>query len=129
MARKKFYTDNKSIEPKKEKTKWNTALYIRLSRDDNDKVESDSVVNQRNLLTDYINEHIEFEHIKTYIDDGYTGTNFKRPQFGEMVNDIQIGKINCVIVKDLSRFGRDYISTGKYLEQLFPALNCRFISI
>lgn len=129
MAREKFYTTNISIETSEAKTKWNTALYIRLSRNDNDKVESDSVVNQRNLLTDYINEHIEFQLINTYIDDGYTGTNFNRPHFNEMVNDIQTGKVNCVIVKDLSRFGRDYIGAGKYLEQLFPALECRFISI
>ncbi len=129
MARKKYYTNNKSIVTKEDKTIWKTALYIRLSRDDSDKVESDSVVNQRNLLTDYINENIEFKLTNTYIDDGYTGTNFNRPRFNEMINDIQTGKINCVIVKDLSRFGRDYIGAGKYLEQLLPALECRFISI
>ncbi len=130
MARKKFYKDDLiPINLNKADTTFRTALYIRLSREDGDKIESDSVTNQRNLLTNYANEKADFEIIDTYIDDGYTGTNFDRPGFNRMLEDIKSGKVNCVIVKDLSRFGRDYIQAGNYLEQLFPFLKCRFISI
>ncbi len=130
MARKKFYKDDLiPINPNKADTTFRTALYIRLSREDGDKIESDSVTNQRNLLSNYANEKADFEIIDTYIDDGYTGTNFDRPGFNRMLEDIKSGKVNCVIVKDLSRFGRDYIQAGNYLEQLFPFLKCRFISI
>lgn len=105
------------------------ALYIRLSREDGDKEESDSVANQRKLLLDYIEEHAEFILVDIYIDDGYSGTNFERPEFKRMIKDIEDGKINCVIVKDLSRFGRDYIDTGRYLERFFPEMDVRFIAI
>ncbi len=130
MARKKFYQDeNEKISTDISGITFKTALYIRLSREDGDKIESDSVVNQRNLLTDFINEKEDFEIVDTYIDDGFTGTNFNRPGFNRMIADIKTGKANCIIVKDLSRFGRDYIQAGSYLEQLFPFLKCRFISI
>lgn len=108
---------------------FNTAEYIRLSREDGDKEESDSVGNQRKLINHYIETKDEFILYDTYIDDGYTGTNFIRPAFLRMIADIEAGHINCVIVKDLSRFGRDYIETGRYLERLFPNLEVRFISI
>ncbi len=130
MARKKFYKDDlTSLNSNKSDTRFRTALYIRLSREDGDKIESDSVTNQRNLLTNYANEKADYKIIDTYIDEGYTGTNFDRPAFNRMLEDIKTGKVNCVIVKDLSRFGRDYIQAGNYLEQLFPFLKCRFISI
>lgn len=108
---------------------FNVAEYIRLSREDGDKVESDSIGNQRKLITDFLHGNEEFVLYDTYIDDGFTGTNFNRPEFIRMINDIESGKVNCVIVKDLSRFGRDYIETGKYLERYFPANDIRFISI
>jgi site-specific DNA recombinase len=108
---------------------FNTAVYIRLSREDGDKEESDSVGNQRKLLTEYIGEKEELVLHDVYVDDGYTGTNFNRPSFQRMVADIEGRKVNCVIVKDLSRFGRDYIETGRYLERVFPELGVRFISI
>ncbi len=110
-------------------TVFNTALYIRLSREDGDKDESDSVGNQRSLLTDYALSRDEFLIYQIYVDDGYTGTTFNRPAFQRMMADIESGKVNCVIVKDLSRFGRDYIDSGQYLERRFPALGVRFISI
>lgn len=110
-------------------TLFNVAEYIRLSKEDGDKEESDSVGNQRRLLTDYIEKKEDLILCDTYIDDGYTGTNFRRPSFRRMIDDINAGTINCVIVKDLSRFGRDYIETGRYLERLFPELDVRFISI
>lgn len=108
---------------------FNVAIYIRLSREDGDKEESDSVGNQRKLLTEYVAKKEDFIMYDTYIDDGYSGTNFNRPSFQRMIADIEDGKVNCVVVKDLSRFGRDYIDTGRYLERYFPELGVRFISV
>ncbi|MCI5585768.1 MAG: recombinase family protein [Lachnospiraceae bacterium] len=108
---------------------FNVAIYIRLSREDGDKEESDSVGNQRKLLTEYVAKKEEFILYDVYVDDGYSGTNFNRPSFQRMIADIEGGKVNCVIVKDLSRFGRDYIDTGRYLERYFPELGVRFISV
>ncbi len=108
------------------------ALYIRLSMEDrfnND--ESESVVNQRLFLRDYISSHKEFKvySIEEYIDDGYSGTNENRPAFQKMLNDVKSGDIKLIIVKDLSRFMRDYIGIGDYLGNIFPFLGVRFISI
>ena len=108
---------------------FNVAEYIRLSREDGDKAESDSIGNQRKLITDYLKDKDDFVLYDTYIDDGFSGTNFNRPSFKRMIADIEAGNVNCVIVKDLSRFGRDYIDTGKYLERYFPDNGVRFISI
>lgn len=108
---------------------FDTAAYVRLSREDGDKEESDSVGNQKKLLTEYMERHDDLVLRDFYIDDGYSGTNFERPGFQRMMADIEAGKINCVVVKDLSRFGRDYIDSGRYLERIFPDLEVRFISI
>ena len=108
---------------------WRTASYCRLSREDGDRAESDSIANQRKLLLEYIGQHPELEACDCYIDDGYTGTNFDRPDFQRMLRDIEAGLIDCVLVKDLSRFGRDYIDAGRYLERWFPEHNARFIAI
>lgn len=108
---------------------FNAAGYIRLSREDGDKEESDSVGNQRKLLTEYIDKEDGLCLYGFYIDDGYTGTSFRRPDFQRMMTDIEGGRVNCVIVKDLSRFGRDYIDAGRYLERYFPEKGVRFISI
>lgn len=108
---------------------WNTAGYLRLSREDGDKAESDSIANQRKLLEQYLSAHPELHLVEYYQDDGYTGTNFDRPAFRQMEADIDAGKINCVLVKDLSRFGRDYIETGRYLERIFPVQGVRFIAV
>ena len=105
------------------------AEYLRLSREDGDKMESDSIKNQRDLVRDYLAKHPDLRHVAEYVDDGYSGTNFERPGFQKMMKDIQAGKINCIIVKDLSRFGRNYIEVGKYLERLFPSIGVRLISI
>ncbi len=105
------------------------AVYIRLSREDGDKEESDSVGNQRKLLTEYVSKMENLILYDIYVDDGYTGTSFNRPGFKRMIADIEEGKVNCVVVKDLSRFGRDYIDTGRYLERVFPELGVRFISV
>ncbi len=130
MPRKPFYNKEESVIDNECYTEtWKCALYIRLSREDGDKAESDSITNQRKLLINYIEEHEEFSFYETYIDEDYTGTSFNRPAFVQMLKDIKRKDINCVIVKDLSRFGRDYLGAGNYLENVFPEYNCRFISI
>ena len=106
----------------------NTALYIRLSKEDSKNNISESVENQKSLLLKYLKDN-NYNLYKIYIDDGYTGTNFKRPSFQKMINDIELKKINIVIVKDLSRLGRDYVSVGYYIENWFPKNNIRFISV
>ena len=101
---------------------FKVAIYIRLSKEDLDKVGSSdslSVSNQRNVLTDYVNRN-GYILVDEYIDDGYTGTNFNRPAFKRMIKDIEDKKIDMVITKDLSRLGRDYIATGEYVEKYFP---------
>ena len=96
------------------------ADYLRLSREDGDKLESDSIRNQRSLINDFVKQHKEIQLVEEYIDDGYSGTNFDRPAFQRMLEDVKRKKINCIIVKDLSRLGRNYIETGRYLEKIFP---------
>ena len=108
---------------------WKTALYCRLSREDGDRPESDSIGNQRKLLEEYVKAHPELEICDYYSDDGYTGTNFDRPDFRRMLRDIEAGKVNCVMVKDLSRFGRDYIDAGYYLERWLPEYGTRFVAV
>jgi len=109
--------------------KWRAALYTRLSRGDGDKPESDSIANQRVFLEEFAAQQTDLLVISQYSDDGYTGTNFQRPDFQRMIGDIEAGKINCVIVKDLSRFGRDYINSGQYLERWFPEHGVRFLAV
>lgn len=108
-----------------------TALYIRLSEADGDKPESDSVKGQRDLLTDFVSTHPELSGSKvlTFIDDDYTGTNLNRPGFQRMIEQTKRGEINCIIVKDFSRFARSSVDTSEYLELIFPFLNVRFISV
>lgn len=108
---------------------WKTALYCRLSREDGDRPESDSIGNQRSLLTEYAQARPELAVYDCYIDDGYTGTNFDRPAFQRMLRDIEAGRVECVLVKDLSRFGRDYIDAGRYLERWLPEHGARFVAV
>ena len=109
---------------------WKVALYIRLSREDEeDKIESNSVTNQRALLQEYLKNKNEFVIYDIYIDDGYSGTDFNRPNFQRLLNDMKDNKFNTIIVKDLSRLGRNYIEVGNYIEQIFPLFKIRFISI
>lgn len=109
--------------------KYKVAIYIRLSKEDfNKKDESESVKNQKDLLESYVNEH-GYEIYDFYIDDGYTGTNFNRPNFQRMINDLELGRANMVLTKDLSRLGRDYIETGEFVEKYFPKNRIRFVSI
>ena len=110
---------------------FNVGIYIRLSQEDKDKKyesDSESVINQKELLRGYVKNN-NFNLVKEYVDDGYSGTDFERPGFQNMLEDINNKKINCVIVKDLSRLGRDHVMTGYYIETFFPENNIRFISI
>lgn len=111
------------------KNKYKVAKYMRLSRDDGDDRESESIENQRDIIDNYISEYEDLEVIGEYVDDGFTGTNFNRPGFQKMLKGIENGKIDCIITKDLSRFGRDHIDTGYYLERYFPSKDIRYIAI
>ena len=110
-------------------SKYKVAKYMRLSREDGDDRESESIENQRDIIDNYIKEHDDLEVVEEYIDDGYTGTNFNRPGFQKLLKDVQDEKVNCIITKDLSRFGRDHIETGYYLERYFPANRIRYIAL
>ncbi len=104
-------------------------MYLRLSRDDGgDEGESNSITNQRELIKSYADK-AGFKIIKEFIDDGYTGSNFDRPDFKRMLNDLEKKDCKTIIVKDLSRFGRDYIESGKFLQKTFPQMGVRFISV
>ena len=105
-----------------------TALYCRLSRDDGAEGESNAIANQKKLLSKYAKEH-GFTNTRFYVDDGYTGTNFNRPGFQQMLEDMEMGYISTIIVKDSSRFGRNYLEVGQYTDYYFPEHNIRFIAI
>ncbi len=122
------------------KKQFLAAMYLRLSRDDSDvgdvtdregslKSESNSIGNQRELIRAFIHKQQDMELYDIYVDDGFSGSNFDRPEFKRMISDIEAGKVNCVIVKDLSRFGRDYIESGRYIQKVFPGLGVRFIAL
>lgn len=116
-------------------TMFKAASYLRLSKDDGDfsfssgKTESNSISSQRDLIQAFVQKAPDIELVSEYVDDGYTGTNFDRPSFRDMMEAVERGDINCIIVKDLSRFGREYIDAGQYIEKLFPKRGVRFIAI
>lgn len=108
--------------------------YYRISNDDGDLVvqgkgESNSISNQRSLIEDYVKDKPEIVLCEERIDDGFSGVNFERPAFKQMLEDVKAGKINCIIVKDLSRFGRNYIEVGRFIQKIFPYFNVRFIAV
>ena len=111
------------------------AIYLRLSKEDDDRVkeggktESNSIANQRSLIKEFLKKHPEITFVREFCDDGFTGTDFNRPAFNDMMESIKRGEINCIIVKDFSRFGREYIESGNYLQKIFPRLGIRFIAI
>lgn len=114
--------------------KYNGAIYLRLSKEDGDvaagsRQESNSISNQKSLVQDYLESQKDIEVVSVRIDDGYSGVDFNRPEFQAMMKDIRDRKVDCVIVKDLSRFGRNYIEVGRYIEKIFPILGVRFIAI
>ncbi len=128
MARTSKYNN---IEKIAISPKYKAALYIRLSNEDEDKdsAESNSVINQRMILKNFCDNTQDIEIYDYYVDDGYSGVNFNRPNFLRMETDIKAKNVNCVIVKDLSRLGRNYVDVGKYIDREFPANNVRFIAI
>ena len=125
-----LYPDiNLQKKPQQNLTRYRTALYLRLSREDGDKTESDSIANQRTLLEAYAADHPELCIVDEFVDDGYSGSNFDRPEFERLLKALQERKIDCIVVKDFSRLGRNFVETGQYLEQVFPLFGIRFIAI
>lgn len=108
---------------------FSAALYIRLSKEDGGKNNQNTVQNQKALLEEFVRNKPDLNVFDLYIDNGFSGTGFKRPAFQKMIADAECGIINCIIVKDLSRFGRSYLETGDFLEKIFPSLKLRFISV
>ncbi|MEF2663349.1 MAG: recombinase family protein [Bacilli bacterium] len=112
-----------------EKNIWKVGVYCRLSSEDGDNAESDSIGNQRQIIKDFLKKEENIVIVDYYSDDGYSGTTFNRPEFKRLFNALTSGDINTIIVKDLSRFGRNYIGVGNYIEQIFPLYNTRFIAV
>ncbi len=108
---------------------YNVGIYLRLSKDDGDDIESESITNQRNIINDYIKKNNNLKFYNEYVDDGYTGTNFNRPGFQMLLKDIENKKINMVITKNLARLGRNYIEIGNYIEKYFPDHRVRYIAL
>lgn len=113
---------------------YQAAIYLRLSREDGDVAEggkqvSNSIANQKELIMDYLKSHPEIKVVSTYTDDGYSGVDFDRPEFNRLMADVRSGRINCVVVKDLSRLGRNYLEAGDYIEKIFPFFGVRFIAV
>lgn len=105
------------------------SAYLRLSKEDGDKAESNSIANQRELILDFVSRNPDIKLINEWVDDGYSGASFDRPSFQKMIEAVKAGTVNCVIVKDLSRFGRNFVEAGRYIEQIFPEYGVRFIAI
>ena len=116
-----------ALLPELEEAKMPAAIYGRLSVEDEEKEES--METQIALVQDYINRSSELSYVDTYFDNGFTGTNFKRPAFTRLMNDVRQKKIKCIVVKDLSRFGRNYLEAGYYIETVFPFLGVRLIAV
>ena len=119
---------------KKPNKVYHASIYLRLSKEDGDvttgsKNESNSISNQKSLIMDYLKDKPEIQVVSIREDDGYSGVDFNRPSFQMMLEDVKKGIVDCIIVKDLSRFGRNYIEVGRYLEKLFPMLGVRFIAV
>ena len=113
---------------------YHAAIYVRLSKEDGDvagasKAESNSISNQKELIRDFLKDKEDIVVVSERVDDGYSGSSFERPSFKLMMEDIKKGVVDCVVVKDLSRFGREYIDSGRYIERLFPAMGVRFIAV
>lgn len=108
---------------------YKVGLYVRLSVLDSGKKDSDTVESQEDILRKFIEGKSEFSLVSVYVDNGQTGVNFDRDEFERLLSDVRSGKVDCIIVKDLSRFGRNYIEAGEYLETVFPFMKIRFIAV
>ena len=126
----KYFLENSNINKIKI---WNVGVYIRLSQEDSDngidKIESNSVTSQKKLINEFIEDNNDLKIFNTYVDDGFSGTDFERPAFQKLIEDMKNKYINCIVVKDLSRLGRNYSEAGNYIEKIFPLFNVRFISV
>ena len=127
MPRQSKY--NKEEKDNVKSYQYKAAIYIRLSVEDGDKEESNSITNQRMLLNQFLKDNSDIEVYDYYTDDGFSGTTFNRPGFEKLLEDLYEKKFNTVIVKDLSRLGRNYIEVGNYIEKVFPLYNIRFIAV
>ena len=116
-------------ENNKQDIRFIDSRYTRLSRDDGDKSESDSISSQKDMIREYLRDRADMVIVQEYVDDGYSGVNFDRPGFQKMMEDIKAKKVNCIVCKDLSRFARNYIDSGRYIEKIFPFMGVRFIAI
>ena len=108
---------------------YNVGIYVRLSQEDERSGDSLSIENQKKMLTEYVSKQDDWNLVDIYIDDGYSGTDFNRPNVQRLLDDAKMRKINLILVKDLSRFGRNYIEVGQYVDYIFPSYNIRFIAI
>ncbi len=124
-SRKESVTVSAVVEENKV---FKTAIYVRLSREDERKIENESVESQLDFLRDYVSRDKSLEVIDEYVDRSFTGTRFDRPEFNRMISDVKSGMINCIVVKDLSRLGRNYLEAGDYIEKIFPFFGVRFIA-
>lgn len=126
-SRKKKYKEENVLLP--QAVTYMTALYVRLSNEEIEEDFTNKIKNQRELLIQFISDKPQYRLVDIYIDNGCTGTNFDRPQWQRLMEDVRAGKVNCIIVKDLSRLGRNYTEAGEYIEKVFPFLGVRFIAI
>ena len=117
------------IPDTKKQSVHNIAIYLRLSKDDGDREESESISNQRAIILDYIKKNFNYDEYYEYVDDGFSGANFNRPGFKKMIKELEIYNINLIITKNLARFARNYIEAGDYIEKIFPDKNIRYIAI
>ena len=108
---------------------YKTAIYVRLSAEKDETRDRKTLINQRNLIKNFVDQQMDMEIHDIYMDDEISGTTFDRPEFERMMSDMRAGRINCIVVKDLSRLGRDYIETGNLVERVFPMMNIRFVAI
>ena len=109
---------------------YKVAAYLRLSKEEySNEKESNSIANQKLIIDNYLKEHREYKLVDYYIDDGYSGTNFDRPEFQRMLEDIKNKKIDVILIKDILRLGRNYIETGNFVEVVFPAMGVSVISV
>ena len=130
MARKSRTQPKQSMDTQKVLSKvYKTAVYVRLSAEKDETRDRKTLINQRNLIKNFVDQQIEMEIYDIYMDDEISGTTFDRPEFERMMSDMRAGRINCIVVKDLSRLGRDYVETGNLVERVFPMMCVRFVAI
>jgi DNA invertase Pin-like site-specific DNA recombinase len=129
MARKSRKPENIQVSPEVREVMWNTALYVRLSVMDSGKKDGESIINQQEMLERYVAERPEMTLTRIFVDNGETGVDFLRPAWNDLMAECRAGRVNCIVVKDLSRIGRNYIETGEYLDKIFPLLGVRLIAI